>query len=100
MDNTKPLAPAATEPRAEERLRQLGLDFPAGPSPFGAYLEAAQTGNLLFLPGMLPPVGTSRHSWGAWGRNSMRSRGARRRELPQPMSSPPQDNILDHWTGW
>src|SRR5947209_12955849 len=42
---------------AEERLRQLGINLPAPPEPFGIYAEAVQTGNLLFLTGMLPTVG-------------------------------------------
>lgn len=42
---------------AEQRLRELGLDLGAGPSPLGAYVEAVQTGNLLFLSGMLPIAG-------------------------------------------
>ena len=39
---------------AEQRLRQLGIKLPAPPEPFGIYTEAVQTGNLLFLTGMLP----------------------------------------------
>ena len=42
---------------AEERLRQLGINLPMPPEPFGIYAEAVQTGNLLFLTGMLPTVG-------------------------------------------
>ncbi len=42
---------------AEQRLRELGLDPGAGPTPLGAYVEAVQTGNLLFLSGMLPIAG-------------------------------------------
>ena len=42
---------------AEQRLRQLGIKLPAPPEPFGIYTEAVQTGNLLFLTGMLPTVG-------------------------------------------
>src|ERR1700730_1093740 len=42
---------------AEERLRQLGIKLPEPPEPFGIYAEAVQTGNLLFLTGMLPTVG-------------------------------------------
>src|SRR5437879_8557093 len=42
---------------AEQRLRQLGITLPAPPEPFGVYAEAVQTGNLLFLTGMLPTVG-------------------------------------------
>src|ERR1700676_2793965 len=42
---------------AEQRLGQLGIKLPAPPEPFGIYAEAVQTGNLLFLTGMLPTVG-------------------------------------------
>jgi len=42
---------------AEQRLSQLGIQLPAPPEPFGIYAEAVQTGNLLFLTGMLPTVG-------------------------------------------
>jgi enamine deaminase RidA (YjgF/YER057c/UK114 family) len=47
-------SPLAT---AEQRIRQLGIKFPAPPEPFGIYAEAVQTSNLLFLTGMLPTVG-------------------------------------------
>jgi enamine deaminase RidA (YjgF/YER057c/UK114 family) len=39
---------------AEQRLADLGIRLPAPPRPFGIYVEAVQTGNLLFLTGMLP----------------------------------------------
>jgi enamine deaminase RidA (YjgF/YER057c/UK114 family) len=42
---------------AEQRLKELGIKLPAPPEPFGTYVEAVQTGNLLFLTGMLPTVG-------------------------------------------
>ncbi len=42
---------------AEQRLNELGIKLPALPEPFGAYVEAVQTGNLLFLSGMLPTEG-------------------------------------------
>lgn len=41
---------------AERRLQDLGIQLPAAPTPFGSYVEAVQTGNLLFLSGMLPVV--------------------------------------------
>jgi len=41
---------------AERRLRDLGIQLPAPPTPFGSYVEALRTGNLLFLSGMLPVV--------------------------------------------
>jgi len=42
---------------AEQRLKELGIELPAPPEPFGTYVEAVQTGNLLFLTGMLPTQG-------------------------------------------
>jgi enamine deaminase RidA (YjgF/YER057c/UK114 family) len=41
---------------AERRLHELGIQLPAAPTPFGTYVEAVQTGNLLFLSGMVPVV--------------------------------------------
>src|SRR5713226_6058538 len=49
-DNSRPVT-------AEQRLTQLGIKLPAPPEPFGIYAEAVQTGNLLFLTGMLPTIG-------------------------------------------
>ena len=42
---------------AEQRLKELGITLPPPPAPFGTYVEAVQTGNLLFLTGMLPTEG-------------------------------------------
>jgi enamine deaminase RidA (YjgF/YER057c/UK114 family) len=42
---------------AEQRLKELGIKLPSPPEPFGTYVEAVQTGNLLFLTGMLPTEG-------------------------------------------
>ena len=42
---------------AEQRLKELGVQLPAPPEPFGIYVEAVRTGNLLFLTGMLPTEG-------------------------------------------
>jgi enamine deaminase RidA (YjgF/YER057c/UK114 family) len=39
---------------AERRLQELGIVLPNAPHPLGAYVEAVQTGSLLFLSGMLP----------------------------------------------
>ena len=44
---------------AEQRLKELGIKLPKPPEPFGTYEEAVQTGNLLFLSGMLPTEGHS-----------------------------------------
>jgi enamine deaminase RidA (YjgF/YER057c/UK114 family) len=48
---------ATNSTTAEDRLVRLGIKLPAPPEPFGTYAEAVQTGNLLFLTGMLPTEG-------------------------------------------
>jgi len=53
MVNQESFRPAS----AEQRLKELGIKLPAPPEPFGTYVEAVQTGNLLFLTGMLPTEG-------------------------------------------
>ena len=40
----------------EERLKQLGITLPEAPAPLGSYVPIVQTGNLLFLSGILPLV--------------------------------------------
>jgi enamine deaminase RidA (YjgF/YER057c/UK114 family) len=42
---------------AEQRLKDLGINLPRPPSPLGAYVEAVQAGNLLFVSGTLPVEG-------------------------------------------
>src|SRR5580704_14486829 len=42
---------------AEHQLKERGIKLPAPPEPFGTYVEAVQTGNLLFLTGILPTEG-------------------------------------------
>jgi enamine deaminase RidA (YjgF/YER057c/UK114 family) len=46
-----------TSASAEQRLKDLGIDLPRPPTPLGAYVEAVQVGNLLFLSGTLPAEG-------------------------------------------
>jgi enamine deaminase RidA (YjgF/YER057c/UK114 family) len=41
----------------EERLAIAAIGLPPAVTPFGAYVPVVQTGNLLFLSGMLPTVG-------------------------------------------
>jgi enamine deaminase RidA (YjgF/YER057c/UK114 family) len=48
------MSPNTTNTTAEERLRDLGIDLSHPPRPLGAYVEAVQTGSLLFLSGTLP----------------------------------------------
>jgi enamine deaminase RidA (YjgF/YER057c/UK114 family) len=49
--------PRPEKTSAEQRLKELGITLPAPPQPFGTYVESVQTGNLLFLTGMLPTEG-------------------------------------------
>jgi enamine deaminase RidA (YjgF/YER057c/UK114 family) len=53
---------------AEERLAALGIELPDAPTPFGAYVEAVQSGALLFLSGMLPTTGHEARWVGRLGR--------------------------------
>ena len=49
------VGPGGSQPvSAERRLQELGILLPNAPHPLGAYVEAVQTGSLLFLSGMLP----------------------------------------------
>src|SRR5437870_8349483 len=52
---------------AEQRLKELGIQLPAPPEPFGTYVEAVRTGNLLFLTGMLPTEGRAARFTGRVG---------------------------------
>ena len=56
-------------PTAEDRLAKLGIKLPAPPEPFGTYVEAVQTGNLLFLSGMLATSGHSATVAGVVGKD-------------------------------
>jgi len=44
-------------PAPSSGCKELGIKLPVPPEPFGAYVEAVQTGHLLFLSGMLPTEG-------------------------------------------
>ena len=54
---------------AEDRLAKLGIKLPAPPEPFGTYVEAVQSGNLLFLSGMLATSGHTATVVGVVGKN-------------------------------
>ncbi|MBE0425629.1 MAG: RidA family protein [Nitrospirae bacterium] len=40
----------------EEKLKELGIEFPEAPSPLGCYIPFVRTGNLVFLSGILPLI--------------------------------------------
>jgi enamine deaminase RidA (YjgF/YER057c/UK114 family) len=53
----------------EDRLAKLGIQLPDAPTPFGAYVPAVQTGNLVFLSGMLATSGHSATMMGVVGKD-------------------------------
>jgi enamine deaminase RidA (YjgF/YER057c/UK114 family) len=54
---------------AEARLRELGLELPATPTPIANYVTAARSGNLLFLSGHGPLQGGRALYQGTVGRD-------------------------------
>src|SRR5713101_5094441 len=52
-----PLSYRTVQAGAEQRLHEHNIQLPPVPTPLGAYVEVVQTGNLLFLSGMLPVAG-------------------------------------------
>ena len=61
--------------RAEQRLKELGVELPAPPHPLGAYVEAVLSGSLLFLSGMLPVRNGKLQSVGRLGKELDESAG-------------------------
>jgi enamine deaminase RidA (YjgF/YER057c/UK114 family) len=59
---------AAMATTAEGRLRELGIHLPDAPTPFVAYVPAVQTGDLLFLSGMLATSGHAATAVGIVGK--------------------------------
>ena len=51
------------------RLSELGIVLPTPPTPLGAYVRSSDTGNLLFLSGMLPLVNGKLSISGRLGEN-------------------------------
>src|SRR5258708_11215506 len=54
---------------AEDRLGMMGIHLPDAPTPFGAYVPAVQTGNLLFMSGMLATSGHMATAVGVVGKD-------------------------------
>jgi enamine deaminase RidA (YjgF/YER057c/UK114 family) len=55
-------------PSAERRLAELGIELTPAPTPLGAYVESLQTGNMLYLSGILPVTGHEPKFVGRLGR--------------------------------
>jgi enamine deaminase RidA (YjgF/YER057c/UK114 family) len=53
---------------AERRLAELGVEMTPAPTPLGAYAESLQTGNFLYLSGVLPVIGHEPKFVGRLGR--------------------------------
>ena len=68
----------------ERRLHELGIELTPPPTPFGAYVEAVQTGNLLFLSGMLPAIGHEPKFVGRLGKELDANAGRRRVRIAFP----------------
>lgn len=63
------VSPMSPQPAsAERRLAELGIELPPAPTPLGAYVESVQTGNLLYLSGILPVMGHEPKFIGRLGR--------------------------------
>src|SRR5438132_13718722 len=60
-------ASSGAQASPEQRVRELHLALPTPVEPFGSYVEAVQTGNLLFLSGMLPTEGRAAKFTGRFG---------------------------------
>lgn len=60
---------ATNSTTAEDRLAKLDIHLPDPPTPFGAYVPAVQTGNLLFLSGMLATSGHAATVTGVVGKD-------------------------------
>ncbi|MGJ7506407.1 RidA family protein [Variovorax sp. GT1P44] len=57
MSTSSSSRPASDSDSAEHRLKTLGIRLPSPPKPLGTYVESVQSGQLLFLTGMLPIEG-------------------------------------------
>ena len=67
---------------ADQRLKEPGIKLPAPPEPFSAYVEAVQTGQLLFLSGMLPTEGHGAKFIGRVGAELNAEEGRKAARLP------------------
>jgi hypothetical protein len=65
----------------EDRLAKLGIHLPEALTSFGAYVAAVQTGNLLFLSGMLDIAGAWEPSFLNCGESNRREIYVRRNQI-------------------
>ena len=70
------VSPKSPKPaNAERRLAALCIELPLPPTPIGAYVESVQTGNLLYLSGILPVIGHKPQFVGRLGREYTAEQG-------------------------
>jgi enamine deaminase RidA (YjgF/YER057c/UK114 family) len=69
MEESMRAGNTSTLAKPGSRLRELGLVLPEPPSPLGAYVEASQVGELLFLSGTLPLINRKLAMSGRLGAN-------------------------------
>lgn len=63
------MSPKSPKPaNAERQLAALRIELPLPPTPIGAYVESVQTGNMLYLSGILPVIGHEPKFVGRLGR--------------------------------
>src|SRR5882762_6756798 len=66
------------------RLDKLGIVLPAPPTPLGTYVESSDTGDLLFLSGMLPVVNRKLSISGRLGENLSVKKGKKAARIAWP----------------
>jgi hypothetical protein len=90
------------ESRHEQQCRtkseSVGDRAPPAPKPLGAYVEAVQVGNLLFVSGALPLEGGVPKFLGRLGADISMEEGVALRDWLRSMHSRWRGSILDRWT--
>jgi enamine deaminase RidA (YjgF/YER057c/UK114 family) len=92
------VSPKSPQPvSAERRLQEFGIELTPAPTPFGAYVEAVQTGNLLFLSGTLPAVGHEPKFVGRLGKELDAEQGREATRIAALTHSWRRESIWVHW---
>jgi hypothetical protein len=69
MEEPMPAPSGNTSESISSRLDELGIVLPSPPTPLGAYVEASDSGDLLFISGTLPIVNRKLAIAGRLGEN-------------------------------
>jgi enamine deaminase RidA (YjgF/YER057c/UK114 family) len=65
----------------EQRLKELNLELPAVTPPVATYVNAARTGNLMFLSGKVPVAGSGKFLTGKVGKDVSTEEAAKHARL-------------------